>query len=371
MTSNSSRTIFVLGMHRSGTSALAGALVNAGVYAGDASTLYEADNYNEKGFYEQRSVVDINESVLISNFIKNYPELIEYGCTESVNDLNGLGWLFGAWLDKNKISDDSKTVDRMSEFLLALWSKNSEYNGFIVKDPRFSLTFPLWERYLDEPIIIIMVRNPTAVASSLWRRDKIYESLSYELWQRYTHTAMVNAINHRAFVIDYDQLVEYPERMMDKMFSWLNEKGFNFTDHMHAKAVHFISSSLRHHKVHQIAELTEEILKYYEQIIKYSPLLPSPPIPKIISNNECPWQSALYLLSNKTAMQIKSNLKSRLLQVESRLLQAELAHHRLVNHPITGTTIRLVSKLKKDKSFGALNYQPITQDGLTATLKKN
>lgn len=57
------RALFILGMHRSGTSALSGAIASAGVYFGD--DLLEAEaGVNDKGFWEHRELVRLNEALL-------------------------------------------------------------------------------------------------------------------------------------------------------------------------------------------------------------------------------------------------------------------------------------------------------------------
>jgi hypothetical protein len=360
MTAKTPQMIFVLGMHRSGTSALTGALAKAGICSGDESTLYGPDLNNEKGFYEQREVVEINESVLITDFTRNFPELSDYGCSETPGDLHGLGWLFGAWLDIKNLSIEPGIVTRIERFLHKLWSENPEETSFVIKDPRLSLTLPIWGKYIDDPVIFIMVRHPAAVARPLWRRDRIYESLSHQIWVRYTHAAMVHSTNHKTFVIDYDRFVENPESMIDEIFSWLNRIGFRQKVHKPAEAVKFISPVLRHHQIDTNAGLPAELIELHEAIKKSCPLMPVDYLSiQKIRNDLYPWQSMLYLLAKETA---KRKLAETRTDLEAKLLQAEAIHQRLVRHPVAGTVIGLLSKLKQDKSFGALDYHLLAKD---------
>lgn len=55
--------ILVLGMHRSGTSAIAGVLSKLGVDFGD-SLLPGIAGVNDKGFFEHTDVIDLNEDLL-------------------------------------------------------------------------------------------------------------------------------------------------------------------------------------------------------------------------------------------------------------------------------------------------------------------
>ena len=59
------KAIIVLGMHRSGTSAVSGMLAELGVFMG--SSLYAPQKgVNEKGFFENSLLVDLNEKLLDS-----------------------------------------------------------------------------------------------------------------------------------------------------------------------------------------------------------------------------------------------------------------------------------------------------------------
>ena len=54
----------VLGMHRSGTSAIAGFLAKAGFYAGEETDLLPSAEDNPKGFFERADVNALNDLLL-------------------------------------------------------------------------------------------------------------------------------------------------------------------------------------------------------------------------------------------------------------------------------------------------------------------
>ena len=58
------RLIAVLGMHRSGTSYLAGSLQEAGLILGDCHTW---NKHNEKGNRENQKFVDLHDAILEAN----------------------------------------------------------------------------------------------------------------------------------------------------------------------------------------------------------------------------------------------------------------------------------------------------------------
>ena len=58
--------LFVLGMHRSGTSAITGALRHSGVWVGEETELTDANVENPLGFWERRDMRDLCDQMLHS-----------------------------------------------------------------------------------------------------------------------------------------------------------------------------------------------------------------------------------------------------------------------------------------------------------------
>jgi len=56
--------IIVVGMHRSGTSALASAIEAFGFSTGQPTGLLAPDEHNRRGYFEQRAIVDLNDEIL-------------------------------------------------------------------------------------------------------------------------------------------------------------------------------------------------------------------------------------------------------------------------------------------------------------------
>ena len=117
------RSIIVTGYARSGTSYVASVLNHLGVNMG--SKWRPADEANEAGYFENQELVIANQMVL----------------------------------EKNKTPDFKKIVKRHQT---ELWG---------AKDPRFLYTMKYWKKYLDNPIIIIVLRNPVSIAKSVCFRD--------------------------------------------------------------------------------------------------------------------------------------------------------------------------------------------------------
>lgn len=137
---------FILGMHRSGTSALGGTLNLLGLEFG--SDLMRADEGNPKGYFENNFIYKLNEKILK-----------ESGSTWDDYRFDV------SMIDKSKKELYKKEAKEIieSEFRYA--------TNFAIKDPRICLLFPFWEEVcceLDiEVKVIIPYRNPVEVAASL------------------------------------------------------------------------------------------------------------------------------------------------------------------------------------------------------------
>lgn len=114
--------LVVLGMHRSGTSALAGALQHIGVYLGRHLMPLEAGN-NPKGFFENSLISEIDENILAA-------------CHSSWDDQFPLPehwWQQDALIERHKRACD------------ILQTEFQDHPLFGIKDPRLCLLLPFWQ----------------------------------------------------------------------------------------------------------------------------------------------------------------------------------------------------------------------------------
>jgi len=136
--------IFIVGMHRSGTSLVTGLLHKCGLYLGNNLLMGARDN--PKGHFEDREFIRINNQILFSNFgdWKRPPDRLVY---------------------KQHI------IDRAKSFLSGF--PEDGVCGF--KDPRLCLTFPFWHHIIDpEPVKVVYVHRPVSeIAASLKKRNNI------------------------------------------------------------------------------------------------------------------------------------------------------------------------------------------------------
>lgn len=180
--------VLVLGMHRSGTSALTRVLNLLGVELGD-DLLPAASGNNETGFWEHQAVVDLHGELMES--------------------------LGTAWDDPRALPADwqiaaatgdirARLVDQMS----ADFGKRSLWG---VKDPRMCRFVPLWTGIADDlgvaPAWVIMLRHPMEIVRSLHQRDGMSRGRAYLLWLRYTLEAERTTRGGRRAFVDYTALM--------------------------------------------------------------------------------------------------------------------------------------------------------------------
>lgn len=141
-------------MHRSGTSAVAGTLQEAGLYLGSVLRKHES---NRRGTREHLGIVALHDEILAysGGSWRDPPTTI-------------------AWTDEHRARRD-QIIDSFAG--AGLW-------GF--KDPRTILLLDFWREPLADSLELVGVfREPVAVASSLLRRDAGTGGEWFALWERY------------------------------------------------------------------------------------------------------------------------------------------------------------------------------------------
>jgi hypothetical protein len=189
------QVIFVLGMHRSGTSALSGGLASAGVWFGD-DLLGPETGVNDKGFWEHRELVRINEALLHAHGLHWYTPRLAERLIPLLQQPEQAGELWQSALD---------------------WAQGllSGRACVAIKDPRLCVLAPFWqavfERLGAKVSAVHLLRHPAEVQSSLFRRDAIQPDHANALWLEYVLNAAVFC--HRlsdSHTTSYDLLMQAP-----------------------------------------------------------------------------------------------------------------------------------------------------------------
>jgi hypothetical protein len=178
--------VFVLGMHRSGTSAVTRVVNLLGVPIGRADSLMPVQPDNPAGFWEHLGLMDVNDAVLAR-----------------------LGGTWDAPPDPPGVAAD---VDDLRERARAEFAATYDTDHWVFKDPRVSLLLPFWRDLLgDGHVGIVVLRNPLDIAASLARRNRFAVSYSLALWEHYTRTVLSDSAGLPVLVVDYDALLDDPQ----------------------------------------------------------------------------------------------------------------------------------------------------------------
>ncbi len=195
------QAICVLGMHRSGTSAIARALNLLGAYIGPSEKLLPPQEDNPEGFWEHETIVDFHLRILRTLNRSWY----------SVTPLPDRWW-------------QRPEIEPYRQELADLIRR--EFGGqrlWMWKDPRTALVLPLWIEVLQqleiEPYYVICLRHPLDVAASLHRRDGFSIERSLVLWQFYNLSSFYWTNDTRRWVISYDRLLEDWEPCLTNLIS--------------------------------------------------------------------------------------------------------------------------------------------------------
>lgn len=160
------QALLVLGMHRSGTSALTYMVGRLGADLPKALLPAIPEN-NELGFWEPMHLVALHDELLSSA---------------------GTSWYdFQAFPRKWYDTDSAK--EYRDKIIQLLYEEFGNSDFFVVKDPRICRLVPLWVKVLQlfeaEPNFIIPLRNPLEVAYSLKKRDGIPIGQGTLMWLRH------------------------------------------------------------------------------------------------------------------------------------------------------------------------------------------
>ena len=190
--------LFVAGMHRSGTSALCAALRACGASFGE-HLLAPMAGVNDDGFWEDADVVTANDALLSAAGGSWFAP----GASACAGD-----WPVQALVEFQ---------DRAREILERGFGAGSLW---VVKDPRFCLTLPLWLQACEALGIATQVcaasRSPLEVAHSLQRRDGFPLGYGLRLDLAYRR-ALLAALPAGALQVAYPDLISDPLAVMHRL----------------------------------------------------------------------------------------------------------------------------------------------------------
>ncbi len=216
----------VLGMHRSGTSAVTGALGALGFNLPALSDQLDPHESNPDHF-ESLSIMRVNDALL---------------------KIFGGGWdsppeLPAGFEERKEVREHDLAAIR------ALVRAFPSGGPGALKDPRNCLLLPYWRRILPGPLPVIFVwRSPLAVARSLQERNGFSLVHGIALWEHYNVSALAALEGFDCYVTSYESVLDDPRAILAELLVWLDDQPTFSGDHWDVDAAQSaITRVYRHH----------------------------------------------------------------------------------------------------------------------------
>ncbi|MGH1417050.1 MAG: hypothetical protein ACRBB0_26440 [Pelagimonas sp.] len=232
--------VCILGMHRSGTSSLAGSLEERGLFLGE---VVNQAKFNSKGNKENLERMKINDDLLV---------------------LNG-----GRWDSppRRMVWDDALRRRRDAHI-----AKYCDIKAWGFKDPRTLFTLPFWQETGLDFQFVGTFRHPKAVEKSLLRRgpNLAPELPAVTLWKRYNRK-LLEILQERPFpVVCFDWPTEKYLRGVDQI---ANDLGLRATGD--TGAVFFENALRSSNNAGPLPEIRDPTaLRLYEELLDQAMIVP-------------------------------------------------------------------------------------------------
>lgn len=218
--------VVVVGMHRSGTSALTRVVNLLGLRVGPSEGLIGPSEGNRRGHWEAEALSELDEDLLLH--------------------------LGGRWSGPPELRGEE-----LAALAVAEWGRRARdvfasalpAEGWVWKDPRVCLLLPFWRAVLEAPpVVLAVVRNPLEIAASLERRNDMRTPYSLALWERYQRAAIAGAAGCATYVVSYDELLGDPRAVWEALAGFLASNGMAVDEQRgFQEAMEFLDRGERHH----------------------------------------------------------------------------------------------------------------------------
>ena len=258
--------IFVLGMHRSGTSALTGVLDILGVELG--SELLQPWSDNPKGFFENERIWRFNQNIL-----------------ESFGSSWDDPFLFGhEWCAAHGVNQYRAQAEEILE------QEFSAADVFAIKDPRMCILFPFWSSVCEEigvrAVCILPCRHPVEVAGSLTNRNGFSRQRGLLLWLNYVITAEKVSRSHPRLFLRFDDLFQDYGNVLEMFTSTLEVQFPKSISDARQEVEIFLDAGLKHQSASQFgtSEMECMVEEMYGLLQEISPGQTTPSWQKSVDN---------------------------------------------------------------------------------------
>ena len=240
MNRNKKIVALVLGMHRSGTSALTGILDKFGACVPLAKdTAVSADN--PKGHWEHRGINKINDQIL-----------------------RYFGQTWTTWQSLDLDQTPRELVNAL-EGMLKILIEEAEGSPVVFKDPRNSILLPLWLGVLEkldvEVKLLFCIRHPHAVAKSLQKRNQLCYERGLILWLHYNFQLLRYVDNKPSYKLIFPAWLEDPQSLHQNTSEILGLRWPSDWSQCSDEAMSFIDSHLVHNRNENLSSSDHPLLE--------------------------------------------------------------------------------------------------------------
>ena len=189
-TAKKQRVLIILGMHRSGTSMLAGSLRQTGLSLGNINTKAP---HNKKGNMEHPAIMHMQEDLLISNG--------------------------GSWDNPPNEINWKKLHLSVRDLFISSFKEESVW-GF--KDPRTLFTIEGWLKVIPNAEFVGIFRDPSSVVHSLQKRNDFTIEKSLGLWQIYNKRLLQLHNIYNFPLVEFHQNTSLLTNKLNELIQFLN-----------------------------------------------------------------------------------------------------------------------------------------------------
>jgi hypothetical protein len=215
--------VCITGMHRSGTSAIAGMLNACGIALGGPGSFLPPANDNPRGFWEEQEFVLLNEALLAAR---------------------GGGWD----MPPETMADWERAptlVSLRARAATLLEDRMGSGRPWAVKDPRAMLNASFWKLIVPDIRFVVCLRNPLAVAESLAKRNGVSQARAFSLWEIYYRALCDTTTRAERIVTAFDDYASDPDTELRRVLAAL---GIQVSAPLVTAASAEMVSALRHHE---------------------------------------------------------------------------------------------------------------------------
>lgn len=300
MKQSAQKAVIILGMHRSGTSALTKVVRLLGVDLG--KSFLPPDSANPSGYWEHLHIYDAHEHML-NRLGRVWHSLFPFPDE----------W----WLDPII----APYRERLMDVLRTDFSRSGLW-GF--KDPRICRLMPLWHSIFSEvgcePHFVFVIRNPVEVAESLRHRDGYSWDKCFMLWLLHALDSERECRRYPRVFVTYDQILSDWKAVIARISGELRLEWPIAPSTIEEEVSSFLDPDLRHHKsstshAAQDSTLSRLAGKMYQALLDAANGREGPS-PEVISEIEAGFEPETAYLTKTLLLEELKSLSARLSETQ-------------------------------------------------------